>query len=83
MLKSLLIGTVLCISFIAPDYASSQCEAIARTALETTIKAMPEGPNKVAALKSWDLSTEAMKANKMDDCDSNMKDAADSAAKTN
>ena len=76
MFKSLFIGTALCLSFVAPAFADG-CLPEARTELETSIKAMAEGPNKVAAMKAWDDSTVAMKANKLDICDTNMKEAKD------
>ena len=76
MLKSIVIGTVLSLACAAPAFAAMSCsDAAQRTTMEQSIKAMPEGPNKVAALKAWDESSEAMKANKMDDCNSKMDEA--------
>jgi hypothetical protein len=76
MLKSIIIGTVLSLACAAPAFAAMSCaDATQRTTMEESIKAMPEGPNKVAAMKAWDESSEAMKANKMEDCDSKMNEA--------
>ena len=75
MIKTLALGTALIIGFSVPSFAASLCDETQRTAMEASIKAMPEGPNKVSALEAWEASSVAFKAGNIDECDKQMVEA--------
>lgn len=76
MFKPLLAGLVF-LAFAAPAFAGSACNDADRKTLQADIVAMPDGAEKTAAMKEWDMSTASMAANNTNDCDSHM-----AAAKT-
>ena len=76
MIKTLLIASAICMALATNANAASRCDLEQRAALEKQIQALPEGEQKTAALKEWDLSTKAFTDNNMNECDSKMNEAS-------
>jgi len=72
MIKSLILASAVCVAMVTSASAASRCDEAQRAAIETKIKALPEGDQKTAAMKEWELSTKAFNEKNLNDCDSHM-----------
>ena len=75
MIKTLIVASAVCMALATSANAASRCDEPQRAALETKIKALPDGEQKTAALAEWELSTKAFNDKNMNECDSKMNSA--------
>jgi hypothetical protein len=75
MLKALMLTAAVCMALATTANAASRCDEAQRTALETKIKALPDGEQKTAAMAEWELSTKAFNDKNVNDCDTHMEGA--------
>jgi polysaccharide pyruvyl transferase WcaK-like protein len=75
MIKSAILATVLGLSFIAPAYAASEfvCDETSMTKMKTSIEAMTDKDKQTASMKEWQMGSDEMKGNKLDDCQKRMR----------
>jgi hypothetical protein len=82
MLKSALFAGALLVAFAAPGYAETYtCDEATMTKWKTSMEAMTDKEKQAGYMKSYDTAMEAMKANKMDDCNKALNETMSSMGK--
>jgi long-subunit fatty acid transport protein len=78
MIKSALLATAICFSFIVPASAQQAvpCDEASLTKMRTEIDAMTDKAKQAESLQAWEAANTAFKANNIDECNARIGDAS-------
>lgn len=70
MIKSSLLASAICLTFVVPVYAQQavQCDDATLTKMRADIDMMTDADKKAQAMENWTAADTAFKANKTDEC---------------
>ena len=76
MIKSALLVTAICFTFVVPAAAQQtvKCDESWMTQTRTDIDAMTDKDKQAKAMENWEAANAAFKANNMEDCTARMMD---------